>query len=286
MMLPHACLLSAASAHPSISTGKERDSESGNDYFGARYYASSMGRYMSPDWSKNPQGVPYADFTNPQSLNLYSYVKNNPLSSFDDDGHVTIQIRYSEIGPGYAHSFIVVTDTDGTRTVFRAGPSNNVSPLWITPATGGSASQSSSPQSSRSDSSNSSSPGAGGTANGDPWGQLQAVHGDFVPGGPDYDKNQESPAGVSTLLSNDEPAGDYITKLLQYEGAVNNANIPYDPLSTSSNAYATGAAGFLGLKVPPGPIPAPGGSTTLPVTPPPPTPRPPPTPPCSVAGAC
>ena len=30
-------------------TGKERDSESGNDYFGARYYGSSMGRFMSPD---------------------------------------------------------------------------------------------------------------------------------------------------------------------------------------------------------------------------------------------
>jgi RHS repeat-associated protein len=33
------------------STGKERDSESGNDYFGARYYASTMGRFMSPDWA-------------------------------------------------------------------------------------------------------------------------------------------------------------------------------------------------------------------------------------------
>jgi len=30
-------------------TGKERDTESGLDYFGARYYASSMGRFMSPD---------------------------------------------------------------------------------------------------------------------------------------------------------------------------------------------------------------------------------------------
>jgi RHS repeat-associated protein len=30
-------------------TGKERDTESGNDYFGARYYASSMGRFLSPD---------------------------------------------------------------------------------------------------------------------------------------------------------------------------------------------------------------------------------------------
>jgi hypothetical protein len=36
------------------STGKERDSESGNDYFGARYYASTMGRFLSPD----PAGCP------------------------------------------------------------------------------------------------------------------------------------------------------------------------------------------------------------------------------------
>jgi RHS repeat-associated protein len=68
-------------------TGKERDAESGLDYFGARYYGSSMGRFMSPDWSKTPEGVPYADLTNPQSLNLYSYVKNNPLSKVDPDGH-------------------------------------------------------------------------------------------------------------------------------------------------------------------------------------------------------
>ncbi|MGA9671014.1 MAG: RHS repeat-associated core domain-containing protein [Terracidiphilus sp.] len=30
-------------------TGKERDTESGNDYFEARYYSSAMGRFMSPD---------------------------------------------------------------------------------------------------------------------------------------------------------------------------------------------------------------------------------------------
>jgi RHS repeat-associated protein len=70
-------------------TGKERDTESGLDYFGARYYASSMGRWMSPDWSKTPQAVPYADLKNPQSLNLYGYVDNNPLSKTDEDGHCT-----------------------------------------------------------------------------------------------------------------------------------------------------------------------------------------------------
>jgi len=68
-------------------TGKERDSESGNDYFGARYYASSMGRFMTPDSASNPQAVPYASYANPQTLNLYSYVRNNPLNDGDADGH-------------------------------------------------------------------------------------------------------------------------------------------------------------------------------------------------------
>ncbi|HSY36526.1 MAG TPA: RHS repeat-associated core domain-containing protein [Acidobacteriaceae bacterium] len=68
-------------------TGKERDGESGNDYFGARYYASTMGRFMSPDWSAKEEPVPYAKLDNPQTLNLYSYVGNNPLGKADADGH-------------------------------------------------------------------------------------------------------------------------------------------------------------------------------------------------------
>ena len=60
--------------------GKERDAESGNDYFGARYYGSSMGRFMSPD-----------DFgghlEDPQTLNKYAYAGNNPLRYTDPSGH-------------------------------------------------------------------------------------------------------------------------------------------------------------------------------------------------------
>lgn len=74
-------------ASPRHFTGKERDQESGLDYFGARYYASSMGRFMSPDWTADPDPVPWADLENPQSLNLYSYVLNNPLSRTDPFGH-------------------------------------------------------------------------------------------------------------------------------------------------------------------------------------------------------
>jgi len=71
----------------SRSTGKERDTESGNDYFDARYYSSAMGRFMSPDWSAKEDPVPYAQIDDPQSLNLYSYVRNNPLTRIDPDGH-------------------------------------------------------------------------------------------------------------------------------------------------------------------------------------------------------
>ena len=66
-------------------TGKERDSETGLDYFGARYFSGAQGRFTSPDWSEKPQTVPYADLTNPQSLNLYAYVRNNPMTNRDPD---------------------------------------------------------------------------------------------------------------------------------------------------------------------------------------------------------
>jgi RHS repeat-associated protein len=68
-------------------TGKERDSESGLDNFGARYNTTAQGRFMSPDWSEWSDPVPYADLNDPQTMNLYSYVRNNPLRFGDPDGH-------------------------------------------------------------------------------------------------------------------------------------------------------------------------------------------------------
>jgi RHS repeat-associated protein len=67
--------------------GKERDTETGLDNFGARYNASSLGRFMTPDWAAKPVTVPYAKFGDPQSLNLYSYVENGPVNRIDPDGH-------------------------------------------------------------------------------------------------------------------------------------------------------------------------------------------------------
>jgi RHS repeat-associated protein len=69
-------------------TGKERDTETGNDYFGARYYNSNVARWLSPDWdAKSSDPVPYAKLDEPQTLNLYGYLANNPLGGVDKDGH-------------------------------------------------------------------------------------------------------------------------------------------------------------------------------------------------------
>ncbi len=67
---------------PSLFTGKERDTESGLDYFGARYYASNMGRWTSPD----PLNLTDERLLNPQTLNKYGYAANNPLKYIDPDG--------------------------------------------------------------------------------------------------------------------------------------------------------------------------------------------------------
>ena len=88
-------------------SGKERDAESGLDYFLARYYSAAQGRFTSPDEFKGgivdpftgqqvgqPGPLPYADIADPQTLNKYAYVRNNPLRYVDPDGH--------EIGYYYA----------------------------------------------------------------------------------------------------------------------------------------------------------------------------------------
>ena len=79
-------------------TGKERDNESGLDYFGARYFSGAGGRFTSVDPYEINQEVARAEsqdqreellngyIGNPQGWNRYSYVRNNPLAMIDPDG--------------------------------------------------------------------------------------------------------------------------------------------------------------------------------------------------------
>ena len=42
---------------------------------------------MTPDWAAAPTDVPYAQFGNPQTLNLYGYVQDSPLDKVDVNRH-------------------------------------------------------------------------------------------------------------------------------------------------------------------------------------------------------
>jgi RHS repeat-associated protein len=107
-------------------TGKERDTESGNDYFGARYYSSAMGRFMSPDWSAKIMPVPYAVLGDPQSLNLYAYVRNNPVTRLDIDGHWEVDLlkkttTYADGHTSVQYSFQAKPTKDGDNGATLAG---------------------------------------------------------------------------------------------------------------------------------------------------------------------
>jgi RHS repeat-associated protein len=123
------CSLSNVAPTEHHFTGKERDAESGLDYFGARYYASNMGRWMSPDdgsdWNRG----------NPQSLNLYSYGHNNPLSLVDPDGHTPIPAQSAQIANAIAqdrtlHAVFNAANNfspRGFENAFNSGALNNLS---------------------------------------------------------------------------------------------------------------------------------------------------------------
>jgi RHS repeat-associated protein len=79
-------------------TGKEHDTETGLDFFEARYFASVQGRFTSTD----PLNIPglqqlkpkqfVAIIANPANWNQYVYAHNNPLNKIDPDGLLTIII--------------------------------------------------------------------------------------------------------------------------------------------------------------------------------------------------
>jgi len=70
-----------------VYTGKEYDTETGLIYFGGRYYAPELGRWITPDplfLEKEPMKV----VERPLSSNLYAYVRNNPMTYIDPTGEV------------------------------------------------------------------------------------------------------------------------------------------------------------------------------------------------------
>jgi RHS repeat-associated protein len=85
-------------------TGKERDAETGLDYFGTRYFSGAQGRFTSPD-AFNPvdelAGEAFDDYlANPQYWNRYAYSLNNPLKYKDSDGDLPHAVVGALVGGG------------------------------------------------------------------------------------------------------------------------------------------------------------------------------------------
>jgi RHS repeat-associated protein len=72
-------------------TGKERDSESGLDNFGARYNSANLGRFMSPD----PRAISLRRMVDSQQWNMYAYIRNNPMVHVDPDGQELHLVIYN-----------------------------------------------------------------------------------------------------------------------------------------------------------------------------------------------
>jgi RHS repeat-associated protein len=86
--------------------GKERDTESGLDNFGARYHASALGRFMQTD----PVWIKANRILDPQRLNLYAYGRNDPLKFTDPTG---MDIKLGSCGSDMTTSMCEAAITDG-----------------------------------------------------------------------------------------------------------------------------------------------------------------------------
>jgi RHS repeat-associated protein len=113
--------------HANKFTGKERDgtvtSETGLDYVGARYDSSQFGRFMTPD----PSGIDLADWRDPQQLNLYSYVRNNPITLTDPYGLDCAYLNDSGNGIESTDSNSISRECTGTGGYWVSGQVNQVS---------------------------------------------------------------------------------------------------------------------------------------------------------------
>lgn len=106
-------------------TSQQHDGATGLDYFGARYFSSQQGRFMSPDpvqaWRRN--------VAKPQRWNLYAYVSNNPLSFIDPNGEEEVFIFDQPTRPpdrgvrgmGYQGRVCVVRNEGAVAGPFRGG---------------------------------------------------------------------------------------------------------------------------------------------------------------------
>jgi RHS repeat-associated protein len=237
----------------SLSTGM-RDA-SGQMYMRNRYYDPASGQFTQPD----PIGLA-------GGLNSYGFAAGDPVSYSDPYGLCKVDVNFNRIGPGYHHAYIVTTAPDATRMEYRAGPSGDgPSGSGMTPSSSGGASARSSGSNSDSsdDSGNSSSPGSGnghGDDNTGPWGAIEPTVEPYDQAAIDWNP---TPEGRMRVVDDDKPCDRYHAAFTFALGILANARIPYNPLSTNSNATVGFMLETAQIKYGKPPVWAPGWNTEL-----------------------
>ncbi len=159
-----------------------------------------------------------------------------PMTAVPPEERCSVRVCFWNMGRGFYHAYIVTSDRRGA-THFRAGPAHPgpaVERLWALLRPAGSEARQ--------------------------WGPLRAEHGPYVPGSVDYDPGD--PPSM-TLLEDGAPCGIYNLRLTGAEIALNSAEIPYQPLTTNSNAFVPFALGWIDLTPGVPPVQAPGWDTVL-----------------------
>lgn len=102
-------------------TGKERDSETGLDYFGARYFSGAQGRFTSPD----KLNVTDDRLMVPGALNKYTYAANNPLRFKDPDGRDVVALLEPPHGVRLGYFALFAHNPNTNQTAFMSfGPTD------------------------------------------------------------------------------------------------------------------------------------------------------------------
>jgi RHS repeat-associated protein len=87
---PFGDITSGGTSEVKLYTGQYDDKNTGQDYYGARYYKPSMGKFIQPDSL-------ITNTYDPQQLNRYAYVRNNPYKYIDPKGQQEVILPYDQI---------------------------------------------------------------------------------------------------------------------------------------------------------------------------------------------
>jgi len=131
--LPFGEQLSSGGSTTHRFTGKERDTESGLDYFGARYYSNTAGRFMTID----PIVMSRERMVDPQQLNAHAYTRGNPLRFVDPNGE---EVRLADLTEEERRKLIAQLQKQTGLTLQYNGKTGNLEVVGDpSKATGGSA---------------------------------------------------------------------------------------------------------------------------------------------------